>query len=210
MARRKTFRAGLCVLLSAVLITVGFLGGAWYSIKQNAPVSEKLPSGATGDIAIHFLELGNAYTGDCTYIKAGDTDILIDAGSRTSSIATISAYINDYVTDGKLEYVIVTHAHQDHYAGFTQREGSIFDLYECEVIIDFAKTNQKGHCAGAAGKPGGFGVKEQNFFCIQPAGKADALQRAFVRREERFVCGKALFPHQQCRRRRGDLCAGGG
>ena len=95
-----------------------------------------------GNLQIHFLELGNYYTGDCVYIKAGDTDILIDAGSKTTSVPTITAYLNRYVTDNKLEYVIVTHAHEDHYAGFTANEG-IFDLYECEVIIDFAQTNQK-------------------------------------------------------------------
>lgn len=94
-----------------------------------------------GDIQIHFLELGNKYTGDCTYIKAGDKDILIDAGSKVSSISTINEYLSKHVTDKKLEYVIVTHAHEDHYAGFATAEtiDSIFDLYECEVIIDFAQ-----------------------------------------------------------------------
>ena len=92
-----------------------------------------------GDMTIHFLELGNKYTGDCTYIKAGENDILIDAGSKADSIATIDRYLSKYVTDGTLEYVIVTHAHQDHYAGFatTAKKDSLFDLYECEVIIDF-------------------------------------------------------------------------
>ena len=37
------------------------------------------------EMSINFLELGNKYTGDCTYIKAGDTDILIDAGSRNTN-----------------------------------------------------------------------------------------------------------------------------
>ena len=94
-----------------------------------------------GELEIHFLELGNKYTGDCTYIKAGDKDILIDAGSKASSIETIDAYISQYVTDGTLEYVIVTHAHEDHYAGFATYENqqSLFDLYECEVIIDFSQ-----------------------------------------------------------------------
>lgn len=96
---------------------------------------------AEGDLQIHFIELGNKYTGDCTYIKAGEHDILIDAGSRTSSVETINEYLDEYVTDRKLEYVIVTHAHQDHYAGFatSQKKDSLFDLYECEVIIDFAQ-----------------------------------------------------------------------
>jgi competence protein ComEC len=96
------------------------------------------------ELSVHFLELGNKFTGDCIFIKAGDKDILIDAGSRASSIPTITGYINKYCGDGKLEFVIVTHAHQDHYAGFATGPNaeSIFDLYECEVIIDFALTNQ--------------------------------------------------------------------
>ncbi len=94
-----------------------------------------------GDMQIHFLELGNKFTGDCTYIKVGDVDVLIDAGSKTSSITTIDTYLSRYVTDGILEYVIVTHAHEDHYAGFATSEtkDSIFDLYECGTIIDFAQ-----------------------------------------------------------------------
>ena len=97
------------------------------------------------EISVHFLELGNKYTGDCTYIKTKDCDILIDCGSKSDSIATVSNYLNKYVTDGTLEYVIVTHAHQDHYAGFatTEKINSIFDLYKCENVITFAQTNQK-------------------------------------------------------------------
>ena len=96
-------------------------------------------------ISFHFLELGNNYTGDCTYIKAGDIDILIDAGSRQNSASTIANYVSaaGRCTDGKLEYVIATHAHQDHIAGFTDTKNNpgIFSRYECGVIIDFARTN---------------------------------------------------------------------
>lgn len=96
-----------------------------------------------GELSIHFLELGNYYAGDCVYIKAGDTDILIDAGSRASSSTTIHNYIKDYCTDGKLEYVIATHAHEDHISGFvgTKDNPGIFDLYECGIIIDYALKN---------------------------------------------------------------------
>jgi competence protein ComEC len=91
---------------------------------------------------VHFLELGNYYTGDCTFIKAGDVDILIDAGSRQSSATTISAYINQYCTDGVLEYVVATHAHQDHIAGFVGSSGDgIFDQYRVGTLIDFPKTD---------------------------------------------------------------------
>ena len=94
------------------------------------------------NLSIHFLELGNKYTGDSVYIKAGDTDILIDAGSREDSATTISQYVNQFCTDGILEYVVVTHAHQDHIAGFVGNGNQgIFDLYECKNIIEFARYN---------------------------------------------------------------------
>lgn len=97
----------------------------------------------TADMSIHFLELGNQYSGDSVYIKAGETDILIDAGSRAGSASTIAQYVNRYCTDGILEYVIVTHAHQDHIAGFvgTKAAPGIFATYECKTIITFALTN---------------------------------------------------------------------
>ena len=97
----------------------------------------------SGDIKIHFLELGNKYTGDSTYIKAGDVDILIDAGSRQGSSATIKAFVDQHCTDGKLEYVIATHAHQDHIAGFvgTKAAPGIFESYKIGTFIDFALTN---------------------------------------------------------------------
>ena len=144
--RKKTFSLALTVFLCIVTLVVGCAAGyAGYALLYDASHyhSDEAPHTLVeGELQIHFLELGNKYTGDCTYIKAGDTDILIDAGSRSSSVSTISEYINQYVTDGKLEYVIVTHAHQDHYAGFAVSDGSIFDLYEVGTIIDFALTNQ--------------------------------------------------------------------
>lgn len=93
------------------------------------------------ELSIHFLELGNKYTGDCTLIKAGDVEVLIDAGSKTSSIPTIKKYLNQYITDNTIEYVVVTHAHEDHYAGFATPEDteSLFDFYEIDTIIQFAQ-----------------------------------------------------------------------
>ena len=145
MANKKKFSKALAIVLSLACLVVGCavgcLGAALYDALRFE--SDEAPRMfVEGEFQVHFLELGNKYTGDCTYIKAGDVDILIDGGSRTQSAATISEYINQYVTDGVLEYVIVTHAHQDHYAAFTLENGSLFDLYEVGTIIDFAKTNQ--------------------------------------------------------------------
>lgn len=97
-------------------------------------------------VSIHFLELGNKYTGDCTLIKVGNTEVLIDAGSRQSSASTINAYLEDYCTDGVLEYVVATHAHQDHIAGFvgTSSKGAyngVLYTYQVGTLIQFSKTN---------------------------------------------------------------------
>lgn len=99
----------------------------------------------TADFSIHFLELGNKYAGDCTLIDCGDTEILIDAGSRKSSATTIKQYVDQYC-DGKLEYVIATHAHQDHIAAFVgsgsgaDRTGLLY-RYEVGTLIQFSRHN---------------------------------------------------------------------
>lgn len=120
----------------------------FYSFNENGAVNTAEFSNAENVFSVHFLELGNKYTGDCTYIKYNDFDILIDCGSRTNSVSTVSSYLNKYVTDNTLEYVIITHAHRDHYAGFASSSNSIFDLYSCKNIIDFGNaTNQEDSSA---------------------------------------------------------------
>ncbi len=96
------------------------------------------------DLSIHFLELGNKYTGDSTLIKVGNTEVLIDAGSRQNSATTITSYVNQFCTDGVLEYVIATHADQDHIAAFasSSKTKGIFESFACETIIDFPRTSK--------------------------------------------------------------------
>lgn len=98
------------------------------------------------EFSVHFLELGNKYAGDCTLIKCGNTEVLIDAGSRTNSSKTINEYLSRYVTDEKIEYVIATHAHQDHIAGFvgkgsgSNKDGVLYS-YNVGTVIQFAGHN---------------------------------------------------------------------
>lgn len=111
-----------------------------------ASSSGSLEEISSAELSIHFLELGNKYTGDCTLIKYGDTEVLIDAGSRQNSAVAIKNYVDEYCTDGVLEYVIATHAHQDHIAGFVgsksgnSRTGILYQ-YEVGTLIQFAGTN---------------------------------------------------------------------
>ena len=97
-------------------------------------------SGEVADMSIHFMTFGNLKSGDSIYIKAGDTDILIDAGSTQGSASVIEKYVKQYCTDGILEYVIVTHQDTDHIYAFTTSQssgGGIFERFECKTIIDF-------------------------------------------------------------------------
>lgn len=99
-------------------------------------------------ISFHFIDRQEQYSGDAIYIKVGEKDILIDAGARQGSAATIKSYLDDpsredYVSDGKLEYVIATHAHQDHIAGMVgNKSGStrtgILYQYKIDNLIDFS------------------------------------------------------------------------
>ncbi len=105
----------------------------------------------SGDMSIHFLYFDNAISGDCTLIKVGDTEVLIDAGSTRGSRSTIIPYVQKYCKDNVLEYVIATHAHSDHIAGFAGEEAKnrtgieedkgIFEVFECKTIIDYVYKN---------------------------------------------------------------------
>lgn len=160
--KNKVVRLSLVALIFGLLIGLGGSIGITtltYDEKQNEIVNKNNSKPSTtnngvkyDDLQIHFLELGNKYAGDCTYIKANDIDILIDAGSRADSIDDIMNYINIYCTDGKLEYVIATHGHQDHIAALVGNASStypggrdgIMNQYKIDNFIYFALTNNNG------------------------------------------------------------------
>lgn len=150
-----------CFIISLV---IGFIGTIVFTL----PESYKIPKQTSGssqnssglinssviedsELSIHFLELGNKYTGDCVLIKVGDTQILVDGGSKASSVPHITNYVDKYFDEGDnvLDYVIITHAHEDHYAGFATNSNteSLFDHYRTNgksigTIITFSNTNK--------------------------------------------------------------------
>lgn len=143
-SKQKKFYTVLCVLLVIAIIALlvfGYYHGWFDSFLKPRPVQPTLVS---GDLSIHFLELGNTYTGDCVYIKAGNTDVLIDAGSRNNSASAINNYLDQYVTDNTLEYVIATHAHEDHLGAFYSQSGreGVFEHFKTKTIIEFALHNK--------------------------------------------------------------------
>ena len=145
---------GCCVLHTQGIVHIPFLDGIFSDEEKHnheqtqsqggAFTAEDITAIKSSDLSIHFLMLGNEYTGDSTLIKVGDTEVLIDAGSIQASAGTLVPYIQDYCTDGILEYVIVTHADQDHIAGFvgTTIYPGIFESFDCKTIIDFPLTDK--------------------------------------------------------------------
>ena len=147
---KKTKGNPILIILILVLI-VGLAVGGYFLYKNGAFDSllkkqEKEPRKSSvtlegviyDDFQIHFMTLGNDKAGDSVYIKAGDVDIVIDAGSRQESVTTTEAYIDQYCKDNKLEYVILTHGDQDHIEGFTDtnaRKG-LLSYYQVDTIID--------------------------------------------------------------------------
>lgn len=160
-AAKKNPKAFLAVV--AFLLIVAIVAAAcWYFLiyKKDADAGE--PSGKesveivggeageilSADLSVHFLELGVANAGDCTLIKAGDTEVLIDAGAKSSTAPTqvMLDYVAQYCTDGILEYVVATHAHEDHIAGLVgqasgdTRTGFLY-RYQIGTIIQFSGHN---------------------------------------------------------------------
>ncbi|MBR7186810.1 MAG: MBL fold metallo-hydrolase [Clostridia bacterium] len=140
VAKKHPALTAFLILLALVLLA----GAAYYYYKkrerEQGPLLGTLQ---TGELGVHFLELGNQYVGDCVFIQIGDTEIIVDGGSREDSAEAIEAYVDQYCKDGVVEYAIVTHAHQDHIAAFAGNSAhtSLFRRFEFETIIDFPKTN---------------------------------------------------------------------
>lgn len=171
MAKHKKISGAILIATIVISLLVGLVGGAaggvfaanetyvipdkvTATVYQGGALDENAVNAIKSDdttLSVHFLELGNKYTGDCVFINAGEFEILIDAGSRADSVDDIYEYVKPYV-DGQLEYVVVTHAHQDHYAGFATKnyENSLFSKFDGGIgtVVTFAQTNQKADKAG--------------------------------------------------------------
>ena len=135
----------LFIILALIFVAIAVAGYFYYNSRKKDAGStftlENAPAVTEGTLDVHILELGNDNPGDCSYINANGYDILIDAGSKASSKNTIVSYLKEYVKDGVIEFVILTHADADHIACFGI-SGGIFDEFKCGTVIDSPITNK--------------------------------------------------------------------
>ncbi len=93
-----TVLIGILLLIGGVFVVYGRYGG-------KAPVYS--PAGGTAEV--HFIDVGQ---GDCSLIRAGSADILIDSGEY-EQYRTVALYLTGHGVDA-LDYIVMSHPHTDH------------------------------------------------------------------------------------------------
>lgn len=146
-AKNKVKKFIISLIVFLIVSAISYISYRYFNYGGGNSPSNQKPQAVTGviydNLQFHFMQLGNNQNGDAIYIKAGETDILIDAG--VSDTSTITNYMNPYIKDNKLEYVIVTHGDSDHIEGFygSKAKPGIFYQYDVGTIIDFAYSTKK-------------------------------------------------------------------
>lgn len=91
---------------------------------------------------LQILEFSSDNFGNCTLLKMGHYDILIDCGSFDNTDRTFINKVKEYCYDGILEYVIITKSIDDSYSQMIgthklNDKNGIFDLFKIDNLIDF-------------------------------------------------------------------------
>lgn len=107
--RPKSLKELIFRIIIGIICTLLAGTGAWsYSVSGKLlPTREML----TGSASIHFIDVGQ---GDATLILTGTNAVLIDTGINSAADSLVT-YLQTYV--GKLDYLILTHPHDDHTGG---------------------------------------------------------------------------------------------
>lgn len=136
--KNKIKFTAIILLLFAMFFDFGRYSESSYfsfkeDIKNNNTIEEE-------NLQLTMLALDQE--GDCSLIKYGNTEVLIDAGGTNQNCAKkVYDLVDSQCTDNVLEYIIITHAHDDHYKSFyssyglkkwLSEEGNVGD-----ILIDF-------------------------------------------------------------------------
>ena len=111
LKKSKLFVAAIILCLAATAALFGYIK------EKNAVVEDRTDANNTSekaDFEIHFIDVGQA---DSALIMCDGKNMLIDGGNSDDSSTVYSYLKNEGVTE--LEYIIATHAHEDHVGGLS-------------------------------------------------------------------------------------------
>ena len=131
------------LLVLAILVLCGCLA----KVLLDTPEEASAPQVTGGEkLTVHFLDVGQA---DATLILCGDSALLIDGGNQEDA-----PFVLEYLRQqgvGHLDYILCTHAHEDHVGGLPAVL-SVFDAetvyapvteYNTKVFRDFVEKTEK-------------------------------------------------------------------
>lgn len=75
-----------------------------------------IPSLASAELKVHFIDVGQ---GDAILVQCDGQTLLVDAGPAESG-SIINTYLTDTLAIDSVDFVIATHAHDDHLAGMQE------------------------------------------------------------------------------------------
>ena len=84
-----------------------------------------------GELQVHFMDVGQ---GDSILILFPDgKDMLIDCGNKSSDydFDVTAGYLEDYLPDGKLDYLMLTHGDEDH----VEYMDEILEMYQVSTVF---------------------------------------------------------------------------
>ncbi|MCW4035148.1 MAG: MBL fold metallo-hydrolase, partial [Candidatus Bathyarchaeota archaeon] len=87
-------------------------------------------------VTVHFIDVGQ---GDSIFIDTANKDVLIDAGSASAS-QTVLDYLAD-LNITHIDYVVATHAHEDHIGGLVDVLDSFLTIDEV-LVNNHTRTTQ--------------------------------------------------------------------
>lgn len=101
-------------------------------VRQELPQPESAPEASGSDsLSVHFIDVGQA---DCALVECGGAYMLIDGGNKADGSLVIS-YLEQQGVE-ELDYVICTHAHEDHAGGLP----SVLAVYPTRAVYAPTKT----------------------------------------------------------------------
>ncbi len=129
----RKIRSKTTLIVTAVVILI-YLAMTVYTDYKNFAKAREAMSVTDGLFSAHFIDVGQ---GDATLIcSPGGEHMLIDCGTTDSSEYLVK-YLKDMGVDS-LEYLIITHPHEDHYGGAP----AVIDTFPVENFMiheDFAE-----------------------------------------------------------------------